>query len=44
MRMDTSDLTLQFDKRGWCQYCRTFKAILLNWHPDERGLSNHAGH
>ena len=37
--MDTSDSALQFDKRGWCQYCCNFyENILPNWHPDERGL------
>jgi N-acetyl sugar amidotransferase len=37
--MDTSDSTLQFDKRGWCQYCCNFvENIKPNWHPDERGL------
>jgi N-acetyl sugar amidotransferase len=37
--MDTSDPTLQFDGRGWCQYCVNFyENIQPNWHPDERGL------
>ncbi len=37
--MDTSDSTLQFDERGWCQYCCNFhESIKPNWHPDERGL------
>src|ERR1700742_2940123 len=37
--MDTSDSTLRFDKRGWCQYCCNFyENILPNWYPDERGL------
>jgi N-acetyl sugar amidotransferase len=37
--MDTSDTTLEFDERGWCQYCNNFYGSLLpNWHPDERGL------
>jgi N-acetyl sugar amidotransferase len=37
--MDTSDSTLQFDARGWCQYCCNYHSnILPNWHPDERGL------
>jgi N-acetyl sugar amidotransferase len=36
--MDTSDTTLQFDERGWCQYCCNYHSnILPNWHPDERG-------
>jgi N-acetyl sugar amidotransferase len=38
--MDTSDTTLRFDERGWCQYCcNYYKNILPNWHPDERGLA-----
>jgi N-acetyl sugar amidotransferase len=38
--MDTSDSTLRFDERGWCQYCCNYhKNILPNWHPDERGLA-----
>jgi N-acetyl sugar amidotransferase len=37
--MDTSDTTLQFDERGWCEYCRNFQTnILPNWHPDDLGL------
>jgi N-acetyl sugar amidotransferase len=37
--MDTSDSTLRFDKRGWCQYCCNFyENILPNWYPDERGF------
>ena len=37
--MDTSDSTLQFDGRGWCQYCCNFhENIKPNWHPDERGV------
>ena len=37
--MDTSDSTLQFDGRGWCQYCCNYHDnIIPNWHPDERGL------
>jgi N-acetyl sugar amidotransferase len=36
--MDTSDKTLTFDERGWCDYCRNFETYLKpNWHPDERG-------
>lgn len=38
--MDTTDTTLKFDERGWCEYCNNFhQNILPNWHPDERGLS-----
>ena len=37
--MDTSDSTLKFDGRGWCDYCSNYHSnILPNWHPDERGL------
>ena len=37
--MDTSDSTLTFDERGWCDYCRNFFDVLQpNWHPNERGV------
>src|SRR5882724_5208716 len=37
--MDTSDSTLSFDERGWCDYCRNyFTTLLPNWHPNERGI------
>jgi N-acetyl sugar amidotransferase len=37
--MDTSDSTITFDERGWCDYCRNFhESILPNWHPNERGV------
>lgn len=37
--MDTSDSTLTFDERGWCDYCRNFFTVLQpNWHPNERGI------
>lgn len=37
--MDTSDSTITFDQRGWCDYCRNFhRNILPIWHPDERGV------
>lgn len=37
--MDTSDSTLTFDYRGWCDYCRNFYSVLQpNWHPGERGI------
>jgi N-acetyl sugar amidotransferase len=37
--MDTSDSTLTFDERGWCDYCRNyFTTLLPNWHPNERGI------
>ena len=37
--MDTTDSTLTFDERGWCDYCRNFyKNILPNWHPNEEGV------
>ena len=36
--MDTSDSSITFDTRGWCDYCNNYHAnILPNWHPDERG-------
>ena len=36
--MDTTDLNITFDERGWCDYCRNYyKSILPNWHPDEQG-------
>jgi N-acetyl sugar amidotransferase len=37
--MDTSDPTLAFDERGWCDFCRNFyQRIKPNWHPDDRGV------
>jgi N-acetyl sugar amidotransferase len=37
--MDTSDSTLSFDERGWCDYCQNFFNVLKpNWHPNERGI------
>jgi len=37
--MDTSDSTITFDDRGWCDFCRNFQQnILPNWHPNERGV------
>ncbi len=37
--MDTSDATLTFDERGWCDYCRNFDTnIRPNWYPGERGI------
>ena len=37
--MDTSDTTLTFDERGWCNYCCNFhKHIAPNWYPGERGI------
>ena len=36
--MDTSDPSITFDDRGWCDYCRNYyQNILPNWHTDERG-------
>lgn len=36
--MDTSDLKITFDERGWCDYCQNFYAKLLpNWHPNNKG-------
>jgi len=37
--MDTSDPTITFDSRGFCDYCRNFHSkILPNWHPNEQGV------
>ncbi len=37
--MDTSDTTLTFDERGWCDYCRNFDTnIRPNWYPGEQGI------
>lgn len=37
--MDTSDPTISFDERGWCDFCRNFETNLKpNWHPGERGI------
>ncbi len=34
--MDTTDPSITFDDRGWCDYCRNyFKNILPSWHPGE---------
>jgi len=36
--MDTTDSKIVFDDKGVCDHCNTFyKAILPNWHTDERG-------
>jgi len=36
--MDTTDSSITFDERGWCDYCRNFyKNILPNWHPNSEG-------
>jgi N-acetyl sugar amidotransferase len=36
--MDTSDSSIEFDERGWCDYCRNFyDNILPNWVTDSRG-------
>ncbi len=35
--MDTSDPTITFDERGWCDYCRNFhENILPTWHPNDK--------
>jgi N-acetyl sugar amidotransferase len=37
--MDTSDSTITFDDRGWCDFCRNFQQnILPNWHPNDQGV------
>lgn len=36
--MDTSDPNIQFDERGYCDYCNNFNATIApNWHTDEHG-------
>ncbi len=36
--MDTSDPSITFDERGYCDYCRNFyENIQPNWHPNEKG-------
>jgi N-acetyl sugar amidotransferase len=38
--MDTSDPSITFDERGWCDYCNNYEEnILPNWRTDERGES-----
>jgi N-acetyl sugar amidotransferase len=35
--MDTSDPSIVFDARGWCDYCNNFKSTVLpNWHNDQK--------
>lgn len=34
--MDTSDPNIEFDERGWCDYCNNFEAAIRpNWHVDQ---------
>lgn len=36
--MDTTDPNINFDERGWCDYCNNYhKNILPNWHPNAEG-------
>jgi N-acetyl sugar amidotransferase len=36
--MDTSDPNIQFDNRGWCDYCSNFEAAIKpNWQTDQSG-------
>jgi N-acetyl sugar amidotransferase len=36
--MDTSDPSIKFDERGWCDYCNNFEHnIRPNWHTDASG-------
>ena len=38
--MDTSDPNIQFDERGWCDYCNNYKATIVpNWHTDPTGCN-----
>ena len=37
--MDTSDKTLTFDSRGWCEYCQNFETnIAPNWPPGDASI------
>ena len=39
--MDTTDPNINFDGRGYCDYCANFeKSISLDWHTDEYGQRN----
>ena len=34
--MDTTDLDIEFDENGRCDYCNNYyKIILPSWHPDK---------
>jgi N-acetyl sugar amidotransferase len=36
--MDSSDPSIVFDERGWCDYCNNYEsAIRPNWQPDSQG-------
>ena len=36
--MDTSDPSITFDERGWCDYCNNFESTIKpNWHTDDLG-------
>ncbi len=36
--MDTTAPNIQFDEKGWCDYCINYHhTILPNWHPNEQG-------
>jgi N-acetyl sugar amidotransferase len=36
--MDSTDPSITFDERGWCDYCRNYyQNILPNWYPNEVG-------
>lgn len=36
--MDTSDPSIVFDDRGWCDYCTNYESTIApNWHTGERG-------
>ena len=37
--MDTSDPSITFNERGWCDYCQNFHEFIKpNWHPNDIGL------
>jgi len=38
--MDTSDSTITFDERGWCDFCRNFhESIKPQWSPGPKGIA-----
>lgn len=42
--MDTSDSSIQFDEKGYCDHCNNYyNNILPNWHPDEQGAKELTG-
>jgi N-acetyl sugar amidotransferase len=38
--MDTSDPNIEFDERGFCDYCNNFESTIVpHWHTDQRGAA-----